>query len=412
MLALVFSALNIQAQSEWAYLPNAPAGGRIDDVFFVNDQLGWCVNSGGRIYKTTDAGLTWNNIYSTNGYFRAVEFLNENIGYAGTLNSKFLRTTDGGATWTNLAPGITPVPKAICGISIPDTGVVYAVGEWDSPGFLLKSVDGGINWINQDMSEHAKALVDVLFTHRDTGFVTGQGPNGKAVILYTTDGGSSWTKKFESPSNGQYVWKIQRVTPEFWVGSIQTFNGGKFAKSYDGGQTWTEHSAPIPDMQGIGFATPLHGWVGGYVAGFYETQDGGDTWEYKDFGGNFNRFYFLDSTLAFASGASVYKFSPNATSSVTPPGNRLPYDDGFSVKLSPNPADQFIDVVFELPVTDNIRMCIYRSDGAMVKEIYHKRQLTPDTYRFRVDVTGLARGAYFIGVQRNHGLYSRPFSKL
>ncbi|MCC7464942.1 MAG: hypothetical protein IT261_01655 [Saprospiraceae bacterium] len=409
---MAFFTIDSQAQSEWNYLPNAPAGGRLDDVFFLNEQLGWCVSGGGRIYKTTDAGQTWTNVYSTSGYFRSIEFHNENIGYAGSLNSKFLRTTDGGLTWTNLAPGISPVPEAICGISIPDSSVVYAVGQWDSPGFLLKSVDGGSTWVNQDMSEHAMALVDVLFFHRDTGFVTGQGPNGQAVILYTNDGGATWSKKYEAQGNSQYVWKIQRVTPEFWVGSIQTFNGGgKFVKSFDGGQTWTIHSAPIPDMQGIGFATPTHGWVGGYTLGFFETQDGGNTWDYQQFGGNFNRFFFLDSTLAYASGASVYKFSPNTSSSSEPPGSGQPYDDGFTIKLSPNPADQFIDIAFELPVTDNVRMSIHRADGAMVKEIYHKRQLTPGAFRFRVDIAGLAKGAYFIGVQRNHGLYSRRFSK-
>jgi photosystem II stability/assembly factor-like uncharacterized protein len=149
------------------------------------------------------------------------------------------------------------------------------------PGFFLKTTDGGISWTSHSMSNHAKALVDVFFLSRDTGFVTGKSLANRGVILYTTDGGQTWTKKFESSATGQYVWKIQAVTTDFWVGSIQTFGEGKFTKSLDGGQTWIEKDAPIADMEGIGFATPQHGWVGSYGDGFYETFDSGENWEFK-----------------------------------------------------------------------------------------------------------------------------------
>ena len=416
LLSTVFTlyfVANIFAQSTWQYLPNAPnGGGRIDDVFFLNSQLGWSASGGGRIHKTTDGGATWEKVYSTDAYFRCIEFYDENIGYAGTLDSKFLRSTDGGHTWTDLAPAISPIPKAVCGISIVDSLYAYAVGEYDTPGFYLKTMDGGISWTSHNMSSHAMALVDVFFMSRDTGFVTGKSPQGKAVILYTTDGGQSWSKKFESSPIGHYVWKIQRVTPDFWVGSIQTFNGGRFAKSYDGGQSWTEHTAPVPDMQGIGFATPQHGWVGGYVAGFYETMDGGTNWEYKDFGGSYNRFYFLDSTLAFASGWSIYKFSDSTSSSVAQPLNSTLETDNFVVSLSPNPTHGSLEVKFHLPERDNLLMAFYTSGGAFLREVYHERQLPAGDYSFRADCSGLPPGAYFLGVQRNCGLYSRPFMKL
>jgi len=403
---------SIASQSAWHYLPNAPVGfGRIEDVFFLNSQLGWSAAANGKIHKTTDAGQTWDLVYSANVYFRCIEFYDENIGYAGTLDNRFLRSTDGGNTWVNLAPGISPAPKAVCGISIVDSLYAYAVGEWDSPGFVLKTTNGGTAWESTDMSQHAKALVDVLFLSRDTGFVSGQSPSGRAIILHTTDGGESWTKVFESSAGGHYVWKLQQVTPEFWVGSIQGFSsGGKFAKSYDGGLSWTEHATPIPDMQGIGFATPQQGWVGGYVSGFYETTDGGESWTFQNFGGNFNRFYFLDSTLAYASGYSVFKYADTtATSGTLLPKWPTNEDDGFEVKLSPNPGDGFLNIEFYLPVRDNLRMGIYRADGAWLRDVYHERGLTPGSYQFRTECGELPAGAYFLGVQRNHGLYFKPF---
>lgn len=400
------------AQSAWQYLPEAPSGGgRIDDVFFLDSQLGWSAGSDGRIFRTIDAGATWELMYSTNSYFRCIEFYDENIGYAGTLDSKFLRTTDGGHTWSDLANSINPMPHSVCGISIVDSLVAYAVGEWDTPGFYLKTTDGGLSWSSHSMAFYSSALVDVYFLNRDTGFVTGQNPAGRGIILYTTDGGTTWTKKFESSSLGQYVWKIQQVTQDFWVGSIQTFNGGRFAKSFDGGQNWTEHTAPVPDMQGIGFATPLRGWVGGYVSGFYETQDGGDSWSHQSFGGNYNRFYFLDSTLAYASGNSIYKFSDTTTSSVLPPLPPSSKDDGFRISLSPNPSSGYLDVQFQLAARDNIRIGIYAMDGSFLREVYHERFLSQGAYQFRADCSFLPAGNYFLGIQRNCGLLAKSFAK-
>lgn len=410
LFSFCFSA-SFFAQSTWNYLPNAPLSGRIDDVFFINSQIGWCGAGFGSIFKTTDGGQNWVEQISNIGYVRCVEFFNANIGYAGTLGGKFMRTTDGGTTWVNLAPAINPAPKAICGISLADSLVGYAVGQWDTPGFFLKTTDGGLSWQSHDMSEYAMALVDVFFISRDTGFVTGQGVSGKAVILYTTDGGLSWTKKFESSPIGHYVWKIQRVTTDFWVGSIQTFNGGRFAKSFDGGQSWTEHTAPVPDMQGIGFATPLHGWVGGYINGFYETKDGGDNWEYINFGASFNRFYFLNSGLAYASGSSIYKFSDTTLTATHQPLASKEHEDGFDLTLSPNPTSGIMDIKFMLPVEDNLRMGIYAMNGALIREVYHQRGLLPGVYTFEIDGTQLPAGAYFLGIQRNCGLYSKPFVK-
>ncbi len=410
---LLLCSSPIFAQSTWQYLPSAPSsGGRIDDVFFLNSQLGWAASGGGKIFKTTDGGENWNTVYSSNVYFRCIEFFNENIGYAGTLDNRFLRSTDGGNTWVNLSPGISPSPKAVCGISIVDSLYAYAVGEWDSPAFFLKTTNGGTEWTSHDMSAHAKALVDVHFLNRDTGFVSGQSPGGLAIILYTSDGGETWEQKFESSSTGKYVWKLQQVTQDNWVGAIQTFNGGLFTKSSDGGQTWTEQTAPIPDMQGIGFATPLLGWVGGYVNGFYETTDGGESWEYKNFGGNYNRFYFLDSTLAFASGGSIYKYADTTSTSSSFQPNPVLISDDFEISLSPNPTGDYLDVRFFLPVRDNLRMGIYRTDGRLMQDVYHERQLPAGEYQFRSNCTNLPPGAYFLGVQRNHGLYSKPFVKL
>src|SRR6188768_1418886 len=83
------------------------------DLFFVNDQIGFIVGYNGNIYKTTNAGKSWEKKNSgTSLHLFSVFFLNENVGFAAgevmrnclsddcNKGSVFLKTTDGGETWT------------------------------------------------------------------------------------------------------------------------------------------------------------------------------------------------------------------------------------------------------------------------------------------------------------------------
>ena len=53
----------MHAQLEWRALPTAITNidnQRFDDIFFINDNVGWAANGAyAAVYKTTDAGVTW-----------------------------------------------------------------------------------------------------------------------------------------------------------------------------------------------------------------------------------------------------------------------------------------------------------------------------------------------------------------
>ncbi len=411
---LFFAFFTANAQSTWQYLPNSPGGfasneGRIDDVFFLDPNEGWCATGIGNIFHTTNGGNTWTKQLNTTAdvYFRCIEFRNSQLGFAGSLNNSFYRTTNGGQTWTNIASQISPLPEAICGISIPTDSTVYAVGQWNEPAFYIKSSNGGQSFTSHDMSAHANGLVDVLFTSRDTGWVSGKGIGG-ATILRTTNGGGTWTELFNSGINGEYVWKLQRVTPLVWVGSIQTMTStnGRIVKSTDGGITWTSISAPTTDVQGIGFSTPELGWIGDYSNSFYETTDGGLNWVQKFFGGSYNRFFFLSPTLAFASGAAIYKYAPEDPSSTgeAPPQWKA---EKFEFAITPNPTSGEVQVQFELKQTDNVRISVLSASGVELRNLYRER-LPEGQHNLTLNTGDLPSGNYLLWIQRNHGLHTKP----
>ncbi len=409
---LISSLLPLTAQSSWQYLPQSPSNGgsRIDDVYFINDHEGWCATSFAEIHHTKDGGLTWEKQYSgaVNEYFRCIEFRDSLFGMAGTLNNKFLRTVDGGLTWTNIAPQIVPVPNAVCGVDIADSTTVYAVGEWDSPAHFLKSTDKGITWIRKNMAQYADALVDINFTSRDTGFVSGKKSAG-GVILYTTDGGDTWTQLVNTAKPGEYIWKLQQVTPQCWVAAIQSGYTGRMLKSTDGGMTWNFINTPLTETQGIGFSTPEHGWIGGYINGFYETTDGGSTWTFRLFGGNFNRFFFINPDLAFASGNAIFKFTADSVPVVDIP--QVKYIDPFDFTISPTPANGSATISFDLLRGDIVRITLVAMDGTEQKVLFCGR-LDSGQHDILVNTSDLPEGQWVARVQRNVGLHARLFTVL
>ncbi|MCO6483644.1 MAG: T9SS type A sorting domain-containing protein [Flavobacteriales bacterium] len=105
----------------------------ISDLWFVNDQQGYAVGEYGDDYRTTDGGLTWQEMTATNGG-HTVFFLNDTLGW-----TRSFRTTDGGDTWTYM--GGTPQGTVSIFFTNPDTG--YAV---DIGGQTEMSTDGGQSW--------------------------------------------------------------------------------------------------------------------------------------------------------------------------------------------------------------------------------------------------------------------------
>lgn len=121
--------------STWQQVLN---GGNIFDIWFVNDQLGFCGGQGGTLARTTNGGVTWELLDSpTNSDIHSLFFLNDTLGfYAGNGGA---RTTDGGDTWT-LMPELPQFTMSIF-FTDPDTG--YAV---QFSGYVLRTTNGGDNW--------------------------------------------------------------------------------------------------------------------------------------------------------------------------------------------------------------------------------------------------------------------------
>ena len=167
----------------WTNLYNVP-NYNISSVFFTSPNTGYVVGDRVTNLRTTDGGATWNlmpiGITPTLG---SVFFSDPYTGYASGQSEEgkgvIFKTIDAGITWDTAYLG--PYEDNYYSVCFPDADTGYVVGAW---GHILKTTDAGTTWYNQTSGVDYR-LNSVFFTDVNTGYIA----VGGGIILKTNDGG-------------------------------------------------------------------------------------------------------------------------------------------------------------------------------------------------------------------------------
>jgi PKD repeat protein len=226
------------------------------------------------VWKSTDGGITWNQLASSTGFQRCQRII---VTQANTVlvatNAGLRRSTDGGATWT------TPLAGFIYDVEQAVNGDIYATPA----AGISKSTNDGATWAALTLPIAADR-VEIACAPSDANYVYALVENGNVVngIIRSTNAGTTWTTRTEpvdadtgipatdfSRSQAWYDLCIA-VSPtnrdHVFVGGIDLF------KSTDGCNTWQQISH----------------WYGGF--GFQEVH-ADQHWIYFE-PGNPNVIYF------------------------------------------------------------------------------------------------------------------------
>lgn len=363
----------------WQVLPNSPLAPYYhhDDLFFIDDLVGWICNISGEIWKTTDGGDNWTRVWNQPGTsFRTITFRDEMNGWVGNLGiggwvagitdpNVLYSTADGGLNWTAVTNISGTVPDGVCGMQAIGPDTIHGCGRYAGDAYFISSTDGGASWTSTDMNTDFNAFVDLLFFTPDIGYMTSANAAGDAALLYTTDGGANWTT--EMTSDAYHYWKVGFASDTFgyavcWAGN----DADKWIQTYDGGQSWTSRQfAGLYEANGIGFLDEQVGWIGGHEVNTYETLDGGDTWDLFQidtvYGDYINTFLRVSDDVIYAVGNRIYKYS---TDPVVLPLVSGPVFDNSLCELTATPSGPgSTTLTYTVPEDDNVQITIYERGG-------------------------------------------------
>ena len=194
-------------------------------------------------------------------------------------------------TWQN------PLPQGndLYAIQCIDAHTIYAVG---AAGTILKSTNGGFNWIPQD-SGIGKSISfrSLAFRSNQLGWVVGE----SGTILKTSDGGNSWeSRELSIRITFNSVWAIAENK------IIAIGDSGIIFRSTNGGSSWSHISANTnKHLRSIFFINSSIGYIVGDDGTILKTVDGGNSWFVLNgyITGNLNSVYFINAESGWAVGA-------------------------------------------------------------------------------------------------------------
>ena len=228
--------------------------------------------TGGGVWRTTDAGNTWENI--SDGFFGgsvgsvAVSEWDNNVIYVGngektvrgnvSSGDGIWKSVDAGKTWKHIGlKNSRHVPRIRIHPKNPD--IVYAAVLGDlykstNERGVYKSVDGGATWKRVLFSNNNAGAVDLIidpnnprilyastWNVRRTPYSLSSGGDGSA-LWKSTDAGENWTNISSNEGLPKGIWGISGVSvspvnSDIVYALIENKNGGVY-KSTDAGKTW------------------------------------------------------------------------------------------------------------------------------------------------------------------------------
>jgi len=198
-----------------------PVATGIDDdltgVWAVDRAHAWVSAASGGLYRTRDAGATWDPLVGvdTAGFAQLV-WRDSDHGYALTREGRVVRTDDGGVSWKTLDLGRASAARRIAFASATEG---WVAGD---RGLLLHTRDAGETWEDQN-PEGESDLTDLQMLSARVLYA-----GGKGALLRTEDGGTHWTS-----GRGFDLWTF--VSGRRGYAS----DGRSIHKTEDGGKRWT-----------------------------------------------------------------------------------------------------------------------------------------------------------------------------
>ena len=290
----------------------------------VDATTAWVGGSEGGVWRTTDAGKTWDKVgpeLTKPLLFRDVEAVDANTAQVLAIGpgrqSRIYRTTDGGATWARTFTNRDQAAFYDCMAMYPDGVHGLAMSDpVDGKFRIARTEDGGLTWAVVPRKGMPKAVEGEFgFAASGTCLVTAgekhayfASGGGASRIFFSKDWGTTWkVKKSPIPAaeaGGVFSLAFKDAKQGLAVGGDFTDpDNGERMSAYGARLSWTRGGDLGGDRSGVAWLPgkkPVAVAVG--PTGSDVTHDGGKTWKAFD-DGSFDAVMCAADGTCWASGA-------------------------------------------------------------------------------------------------------------
>ncbi len=364
----------------------------------VSDLIGWSAGTGPAVRRTTDGGSTWSNATGTgitgDIYNIYAWSANDAICTTSPAATFIYKTSNGGSTWTQV---YTLAGGFIDGLQMISATEGYGMGDpvggtWT----IVKTTDGGNTW-NRMATEPVQVGAEAGWNN--AFYIEGNNiwfNTNVSTVYRSTDLGLTWSSSPIAPVTSTTYGSVHFNSSTFGLAS----GSAGIVRSTDGGVSYTT-AGTIP---GTGNITALEGYANyfWYVrgTGVFISADGGLTFTsaFTATSGTFNDMDFAvngcPSGWAVTSSGAIYKMSIltgiSGTSEIIP--------DNYSLKQNyPNPFNPTTNINFSIPKSGLVTLKIYDMTGKEVATLVNEVK-SAGSYLVGFNASNLPSGAYFYRV--------------
>jgi photosystem II stability/assembly factor-like uncharacterized protein len=348
-------------------------------MFFLNKDTGWS-SYFYRINMTTNGGLTWQLKYTDPQYNWVGEicFPDDFTGYS-TIDYTVIKTTNGGNSWNILNnPAVS-----LSFISYSDS---YNVAAADRSGKIIITSDGGLTW---RIVQHSYIVRDIEFFRNILAVATYEGK-----VLISTDYGSSWSEDdlgnpVHSLATDHERYLLAMTTNNIY---LKDFSGyipvdliSITAEAEAAGAviSWSTAS----ELNNYGFDIEKRTFGEYYVIGF--RKGAGNSTEVQ-------HYSFKDVNLVPGT-KNYYRLKQVDMNGSFTYSAEVEVEAAFSYKLEqnyPNPFNPITRIAFAVPEKIFVKMVLYDALGQKIGTLVEEEKL-PGAYTIELNAERLSSGTYF-----------------
>ena len=373
-----------------------------EPLSFINENTGWLTRSGytgqSPVFKTTNGGLNWENIYMTSPSPVWIQFLNANTGYYRSGNTLY-KSTNSGYNWTQTAPPNITVSS----VNFSDANTGYACGYVTTPirPRLIKTVNGGSTWDTIHITPDYSAVTSFNFINSNTGWVSlayvvyPMGTNSR--IFKTTNGGVNWSvQRIDSNASHRKISFINDLTGWASVTSSNS-SSSNLIKTSNGGNSWFNLQANI-SWGMFQFVDPNTGWAEDVTGSLYKTTNGGMNWYAQvDLGlAGIENMQFINHYIGWVVGAGgLIVKTTNGGELLGVHNVSVETPENFSLSQNyPNPFNPVTNIKFDIPKSGFVKITVFDLLGREITKLVNE-QMQPGSYNVDWDASNYPSGVYF-----------------